>query len=327
MKTIPVLRGRSMMICVCLLLAALSLAACGETVYFPDAVDAVEYTEEDYLLLEKYAGSYYSGVYDARVYFLYESGQYELLGVQPGGDGNTLFIAEGYYKPWESEGMIDFGYMRDGEFVVRDSLYLSPDGISDGNCDFIKLTDVEGYFETIDKLTDMIVPFEAYIGEWESDSHFARITISDTQYMVVTGSSFSGGPIEKGRDHLVVSTWFEDTLKLWATEDGSLILEGMASKFYPEGDERLQNGPHKAFVGYWHSETTQDEIEFSDDGRYYITHGNLNEDDTFNFGISTGYYEVNDGILTYTYEDIEYTAVLNDGVMIVSGIDGVFKRD
>ncbi len=65
---------------------------------------------------------------------------------------------------------------------------------------------------------------------------------------------------------------------------------------------------------------------FSDDGSYSVMRGNMNEDGTVNFGISTGYYEVNDGILTYTYEDIEHTAVLNDGVMTMSGIDGVFKR-
>lgn len=325
MKTIPVLHRRSMIICACFLLVALFLTACGEMVNYADAVDAVEYTEEDYLLFEKYAGSYYSGVDDARVYFLYESGKYELLGVQSGGDGDALFIAEGYFKPLESEGMIDFGYMQDGEFIVRDSLYLYPDGISEGNCDFIKLTDAEGFFDTIAKLTDMTVPFVAYIGEWESESQFTRITISEERYMIATGGSFSGGIIQKGRDHLVV-TWFKETLKLQATEDGSLILEGREGKFYPAGDERLKNAPHKAFVGYWHNETTQEEIMFSDDGSYSVMRGNMNEDGTVNFGISTGYYEVNDGILTYTYEDIEHTAVLNDGVMTMSGIDGVFKR-
>lgn len=301
-----------------ILLCALCITACDR----PD-----EHTEDGYGDPAEYAGVYYSGAVDGRVFFLYEDGSYETYSVPI--DELPQMAESGVFKPWESVGRINFGYIDDEDnFVIDNQLSLYDDYISEGTVDFIKLAD-EINIAILDELTTMTVPLTAYIGEWENNSHFSWITISQTEsqteYQITTPGSFSHGYIQKGQDYLLLG---RDGEKLQVTEDGGLLLEGAEGIYYPIGEERLNNVPHKAFVGIWYNEDTGGTIQFTEDGMYGILSAGMNDDESFNFGITGGYYEVHDGVLTYTdTDDIERTAELNDGVMRISGIDGVFEKD
>lgn len=259
-------------------------------------------TEDEYGDPARYAGVYYSGTVDGRVFFLYKDGRYETYSV-PLGESPQM-TGSGVFKPRDSAGRINFGYIDgEGDFVIENQLGLYSNYISEGSVDFIKLTD-EINIAILDELATMTVPLTAYIGEWENDSLFSWITISETEYLITTPGSFSSGYIQKGQDYLLVGM---DGEKLQVTKDGGLLLESVEGIYYPMGDERLNNAPHKAFAGIWHNEDTGGSIQFSEDGMYGILSAGINDDGSFNFGITSGYYEVHDGVLTYTY-DIERTA-------------------
>lgn len=295
------------------LLCTLCLTACDSS---------EDYAEAEYGDPVEYAGVYYSGAFDGRALFLYQDGRYEWYSVPVG--GAPQIAGTGVFKT--RDGAIIFGYLDDkGDFVIDNQLWLDTDRVIEGSIDFNKQTD-EINASLLDEFTAMPVPMEAYIGQWENDSLFGWITISKTEYLITYPSSYSSGDFAKGPDYLLVG--IPDDMKLLTvTGDGGLKLEGTDGTYYPKGDDRLKNAPHKAFIGNWHNKTTDDEIQFAENGIYAVVFAGMNDDGSINFGVSSGNYEVRDGMLTFTHEDIEHTAEISDGVMRISGIDGLFEKN
>jgi len=266
-----------------------------------------------------YAGVYYSGAIDGiheQALFLYQDGTYKRYSVPI--DETPEMTESGYFQVLEEDGQIDLGYLNDENNFVRDTyFYLSSEGLIMTGLELIKLPEAV----TPEELTTMAVPFDLYIGEWENDSRFAWITITEDQYNIIAPPFYSAGNITKLSDCLLVGV---DKTKLSVTEDGGIKLEYMEGIFYPKGDERLENAQHKAFIGNWYNEISGDAISFSEDGRFTIISEGGNDD--YELEIIGGTPEVNKNILTYMHRDTERTAEINDGVVRISGIDGVFEK-
>ncbi len=294
------------------LLLILCLAACGKK----NETINVEYDNS-----AEYAGVYYSGVSDGRALFLYEDGRYEWYSVPVGGTPQPS--GDGIFK--SRQGMLLFGSQNDaGDFVIEGQLPSYPGMVIEGVIQFLKQPG-EPDTAILEKFTAMPVPMETYLGEWENNSLFGWLTITEADYMLTYPLGFSSGSFIKGPDYLLIGS--EDEQKrLTATGEGGLNLEGTEGTYYPKGDERLEDAPYKAFVGNWSNMTTNDAIQFGDNGLYAIVTTGMNDDGSINSTMLSGVYEVRDGILMFTQDENEYTAEIIDGVLYISGTDGFFEK-
>lgn len=57
-----------------------------------------------------------------------------------------------------------------------------------------------------------------------------------------------------------------------------------------------------------------------------IVTAGMNDDGSINSAMLSGAYEVSDGILMFTQDDIDYTAEIIDGVLYISGINVFFEK-
>jgi len=268
----------------------------------------------------EFAGTWYSNAVDGRAFIFYEDGRYELYSIDMG--ESPIKTESGYFKPRGYRiNLSDNG--DEANFAISGQINIWDNGtLSFGNVEFSRLSG-EPNAAMLPELSVMTVPLESYLGEWENDSNFAKITITETEYEINDSGSFGSGNIIRGPDYLLIGM---DDLKLTVTDDGGLRLEGTNGTFYPKGSEKVANAPYKAFIGNWYRETADYQFQFIDNGTFTIAYAGYNDDGSIYAGFSGGWYEVNGGVLTYTYDDIEHTATLSGETMIISGIDGVFKK-
>lgn len=89
------------------------------------------------------------------------------------------------------------------------------------------------------RLTEMLVPWDAYIGIWKNDTAEKQtLTITKEWYQLVTyagedASAKSGGCIA-AYDYLLLPQFEGEALLLELTEEGALRLEGYDGLFWPE---------------------------------------------------------------------------------------------
>lgn len=268
-----------------------------------------------------YAGVYYSGISDGRALILYDDGRYEWYSVPVGGTPQPS--GDGVFKP--RQGMINFGFLdSEGNFVIDNQLPSYTDMVREGVVEFVK-QQAEPDTVILEEFTAMPVSMETYLGEWENDSLFGWLTITEADYTLTYPLAFSSGSFIKGPDYLLLGT-ADEQKRLTATGEGGLKLEGTEGIYYPKGDDRLEDAPYKAFVGNWSNEATNDAIQFGEDGLYAVVTAGMNDDGSIKLNMSSGIYEVRDGILMFTQDGIEYTAEISDGVLHISGIDGFFIK-
>lgn len=281
------------------LLFVLALTAC-------DKDDDYEITYE---VPAEYAGVWYSGALDNRAFVFYEDGRYSLFSVELG--STPQITQQGDYRA--EGGRFLLGYISGDSFFIEDQPSILADGNLHWGAYFDRISSVpdEGL---LDSLTVMLVPLETYLGEWENDSGFTRLSITETEYLITNQGSVSSGNMVIGQDFLLIG-W--DNEKLTATEDGGLIWEAMGGTFYPKGSEKVSSAPHKAFVGNWHNETTDQDISISEDGIVSSTSVWSDEDGGISFEFEYDYAEVINGGLGFWLNDIEFNAWIEDGNMVL----------
>jgi len=158
------------------------LASCRET-----DTPAAEYDDHT-----EYAGIWQSEPGDDRAFVFNEDGTYQLYSVKPG--ASPKLEEQGTFKVRGSR--LNLAKDSDGEgFAITDQLSISSSGkLVTNYADFERISDDTdpAFLET---LTTIIVPLEEYIGEWENDTVYAQLTISETGYKLNEVESISSALI------------------------------------------------------------------------------------------------------------------------------------
>jgi len=276
------------------------LAACGEQDE-PVVVDYDDHTE--------YAGIWHSEPGDDRAFVFNEDGTYQMYSVKPGGfpelteqgifkvRGSTLYLAEN----------------SDGEsFDITGQLTIFANGkLSLNHADFERISD-DTDIALLEELTTMIVPLETYMGEWENDTVYVQLTVDEAGYNLNEVESVSSGTYIIGRDCLMIGMSYERQT-LTVADEGGLELSGMEGVFYPAGSGKGAASPFAPFAGTWGNSATGQSLQITEEGAFALSHSS---------GFAGGGCSVKDGVISFS----DYTATLNDGKLIVSGIDGVFEK-
>jgi len=287
-----------------LLLILLSIAvvfcfsACNdESTDMPDYGDPAEY-----------AGVYYSGSVDGRALFLYVDGRYEWYNVPVGGSpeqaGAGLFKTRG--------GRILFGSSDDEyDFIINNQLSLSEGKISEGSIDFNKVSD-ELDKALLDEFTEIDVPLESYLGEWENDTVYGlKLTLTQDEYTLDSEDRILSGTFRPGKDFLLIG---KDDNKVTRSEDGTLKIEGYDGVFYRAGSGKTPPSPYAVYIGDWHNTTANSSLMLHEGGTYGFD---------LDGSVSVGTFVIEGEGIKFS----DYTAKLVDGKLIVSGIDGVFVKE
>lgn len=282
-----------------------SLASCGKEEADIETVDGDP---------AEYAGIWYSAPGDDRAFVFHADGQYELYSVKI---GNTPDMMEqGVFKPGDSIiNLSEGGTVED--FAISGQVFIySTDSISFGSIYFTKITENTD-FASLETLTEIEVPMDKYLGDWENDTIVARLTISETEYELTEEYTYLVGTYIIGKDSLFLG---EDQQKLTVTDDDCLMLEGMEGIFYPAGSGNAAQPAYMAYVGYWTNSEASFAFEITEEG--YCAYSEI---DAFSAGFSSVIFDNGEMILDIF--EAEYPVTVNDdGTLTLSGIDGVFTK-
>lgn len=165
----------------------------------------------------------------------------------------------------------------------------------------------------LDELTMPMADAADYVGEWESDTVYVKLNISEDGFVIYNADgSVTSGSITSKRGCLQLGLT-EDNMLLYLTDDGILKLNTLDGFFYPLGSGHGAPSPYLALAGIWDNATTGESITINEEGTYARSYAG---------GFAAGSVSLSGDQIIIG----DWVCEVSGDEMTVEGVEGVFVK-